>query len=261
MAFAQAKSASVEAWVKSFTADGTVDLNKLFKGSGGLSIKLDGEDRILGGGGPSGSGSSAAGTQNVDKPSGLEVRRASSNLDSIKVGSSTVAYNRDEWKHWDKAGSCGNWDVRREVLSVEAVKGSLVLVDANGKETSDKSKACDVKSGKWHDPYTGKAYTDPKELDIDHMIPLSYAASHGGQAWSAEKKRQYANDMGNANHLIAVQAGANRTKGDKGPSRWKPSNTDYHCSYAVSWVSVASAWGLSMDKADVDAIREMLKTC
>lgn len=173
-----------------------------------------------------------------------------------------VPYNRDEWKHWSTApGAKSCWDVREQVLFDEAVKGSVKLLDKNDKPTDDVKQACKITEGEWIGPYTGKTFTNPSDLDIDHLIPLSYAAKQGGQAWDAEKKEEYANDLSNPQHLIAVEAGANRQKGDQGPSTWKPSNKAYHCSYATSWVDVTAKWKLTMPEADRKAIQEMLGSC
>lgn len=183
---------------------------------------------------------------------------ATKTLESIKVASaSTATYNRDDWKHWNSLSpSC--WNVREEVLYKQGT--NVVLLDKDKNKTADKKKACFVQSGSWNDPYTGKVFTDPTKLDIDHMIPLGYAHRQGGAEWSASKKQEYANSM-NAGHLLAVSASANRSKSDAGPSAWMPSNKAYTCAYATNWVSVASTWKLSLAKADVAALKTALKSC
>ena len=45
--------------------------------------------------------------------------------------------------------------------------------------------------------------TDPKELQIDHMIPLKEVHISGGHAWDAKKKRDFANDLDHAQAFIA----------------------------------------------------------
>lgn len=193
---------------------------------------------------------------------GGEVSKAQSTLDSLtQGGSQNVAYNRDEWNHWVTAGSNSCWNVREAVLFDEAEQGSVVLHDKDGKQVNAVSDACSIVSGKWTDPYTGQVITDPGALDIDHMIPLSYAANHGGQAWDKKKKEKYANDMSFKNHLLAVSASANRSKSDQGPASWKPSNAAYHCDYAVNWITVSKNYGLTVDPADAVALKDMLATC
>lgn len=173
-----------------------------------------------------------------------------------------VPYDREEWDHWITApGAKSCWNVREQVLYEEAVKDSVKLLDKNDKEVKNVKDACKISKGEWKDPYTGKTFTNPSDLDIDHMIPLAYTARQGGQAWDADKKKDYANNMGNPNHLIAVEASANRQKGDQGPSTWKPSDKGYHCSYATSWTVISSEWGLTVPEADRKAIQDMLSTC
>lgn len=182
-------------------------------------------------------------------------------LDSLTVGeASGVSYNRGDWHHWADITPC--WNVREQVLADEAVQdGTLTLLDKNKIRTSDVSKACYVAGGTWVDPYTGETFTNPSDLDIDHMIPLNYAAQHGGQAWDASKKESYANNREYAGHLKAVSASANRQKSDKGPSQWKPSSQANWCEYATDWVNITSTWNLTVASADKSALEDMLATC
>lgn len=207
-----------------------------------------------------GGGSSSGGaTAPVDKATASIAKNNLASL--VQAPADNTAYNRDEWNHWITAGSNSCWNVREAVLFDEAEKGSLVLKDKGGNTVSSESSACSIVSGKWIDPYTGVTFTDPAKLDIDHMIPLGYAAKHGGQAWDAKKKEKYANDMSYNNHLIAASAGANRAKSDQGPSQWKPANTAYHCQYAVNWITVSKNYNLTIDSADANALKQMLATC
>lgn len=265
--YLKAKSVSAEAWVKNFTSDGGIDLGKLFNGSGGLTVNIDGKLQELGGDGKTlgdilgGIGDNTS--EGKNNSSGVsatksEIKGALSKVDKLKIGSDNINYDRGEWKHWSNSGS-SCWNVREEVLAKQGA--NIVYLDKNNKETQSKSKACSIKSGKWEDPYTGKTLTDPSKIDIDHMVPLSYTAKHGGQKWSASKKEEYANNTKNSYHLIAVDAGANRAKGDKGPSKWMPANKAYQCKYVAQWVAVSAEWKLTIDQADADKIKATLKKC
>lgn len=188
------------------------------------------------------------------------VEEVSGSLKGLTVAEAEkVSYDRDEWNHWTNVRSC--WTVREAVLVRDAVAGSVVLKDKDGKETTNVDAACEVTGGKWIDPYSGKEFTNPKDLDIDHMVPLKYTATHGGQAWDKGKKEQYANDMSFPSHLLAVSASENRSKSDKGPGSWKPSNYSYQCQYATSWITVSKNYGLTVSSKDADTLNEMLKTC
>jgi hypothetical protein len=182
-------------------------------------------------------------------------------LDALPVASpGAVAYNRDDWRHWDAAGS-SCWNVRDEVLFRDAVPGSVTLLDRDKHVTSDKAGACYVEGGTWVDPYTGATFTNPDDLDIDHMVPLGNAALSGGQGWSSDKKRAYANDLQDPHHLVAASASANRSKGDQTPATWRPANEGYWCTYAQAWVGVKSRWALTVSPEEKSALADMLARC
>lgn len=112
--------------------------------------------------------------------------------------------------------------------------------------------------GQWYDPYTDNTYIAPRRLDIDHIVPLSNAHSSGASEWNRIKKRDFANDFDN---LIAVYSSANRSKGDKSPDLWKPTNSEYHCEYAQRWIQIKEEWQLSVTAAEKQALTAMLGTC
>ena len=159
-------------------------------------------------------------------------------------------YDRDEWRHWtDEDGDCQ--DTRQEVL-VEESASPVVYTD---------SDRCRVASGEWTDPYTGKRFTDPADLDIDHMAPLANAHRSGGWMWSEARKRQYANDLSYDGYLIAVQNSANRAKGSSGPEEWRPPDRGYWCQYAIDWIRIKQTWKLTATEAEAASLSEMLNTC
>jgi hypothetical protein len=169
-------------------------------------------------------------------------------------------YDRYDWRHWDNITSC--WTVREEVLWRDAKKDeSLTILDKNDVRTNNKEEACEITGGTWVDPYTGETFTNPSDLDIDHMIALGYAARAGGDKWDSDKKMDYANSLTYEFHLIAVSASANRSKSDNGPSEWIPKREAFHCQYGVAWTVVSNQWGLSLAQADKDAIQSLLKKC
>ncbi len=144
-------------------------------------------------------------------------------------------YSRDDWKHWIDEDGDGQ-DTRQEVLIEESL--IPVTFDQKGR----------VKSGKWHDPYTGKYFTNPSDLDVDHVVPLKYAHDSGGHKWSAEKKMAFANELDDKNHLIAVSKSANRSKGSKSPLEWLPTNEEFIPEYISIWISIKEKWGLDISK-------------
>ncbi len=120
---------------------------------------------------------------------------------------------------------------------------------------------CRVASGRWRDPYTGLSEDVPNAVDIDYLVPLENIHYSGGWRWPADRKREYANYLGDTEHLIAVTMGANRSKGERGPEEWRPPDESYWCLYATNWVEVKAEWGLTMTEPEAEAIMEMLDTC
>lgn len=155
--------------------------------------------------------------------------------DTEKSQKQTVTrYNRDDWGDWideDKDGL----NTRHEVLARESLIKPLI---SNNR----------VISGKWYDKFTGKYFTNARDLDIDHLVPLKNAYESGASNWSKEKKNEYYNYMKNENHLIAVSKGANRSKGDKSPVEWLPPNKEYQCEYIREWYKIKTDWGLTIEE-------------
>ena len=145
-------------------------------------------------------------------------------------------YIRKDWHpFWeDTDRDCLN--TRHEVLLEESVI-----------EVSTSANGCRVTEGLWVDPYSGEVFTDPRDLDVDHLVPLKEAHVSGGSSWSREKKHAYANDLALPSALIAVAAKENRSKGSRDPANWLPSNTKFHCEYVRAWRQVKEKWGLGSD--------------
>lgn len=157
-------------------------------------------------------------------------------------------YNRDEWEHWsDFDGDCMN--TRHEVLNNQAEYGTV-------KHSPD---GCYVSRGRWLDPFSGEIYTRASDLDVDHVIPLKWAHTHGGANWSKEKKEMFANDQEN---LLAVDDSLNQQKGAKGTDLWMPPNEGFWCGYLQIWNRVLTKYpDLKMVKSEETDFRRMLNTC
>ena len=157
----------------------------------------------------------------------------------------SVPYNRKDYKHWVTIqGAC---DTRETALVRD---GSDVVTDPS---------TCKVTSGSWVDPYSGETFTDAKKMDIDHLIPLQYAHQHGGASWDAAKKQAYANDLDTV--LLTVSARENRSKGAAGPGEYMPPLKSYRCEYSQRWVAVSEKYGLTVGKADRQALNSGLSSC
>ena len=64
--------------------------------------------------------------------------------------------------------------------------------------------------------------------------------------WPRERRVAYANDLEHREHLRAVKAGVNGSKGDRSPDQWKPPRQEFWCEYATNWLRIKKRWGLSL---------------
>lgn len=152
-------------------------------------------------------------------------------------------YRRTAFDHWVDADhdSC---DTREEVLVAEAV-GPVEL-----------APGCRVRTGRWLSWYDNATWTDPTDLDVDHMVPLKEAWESGARLWSTADRRNYANDLAFAPALVAVTDNVNSSKGDQDPADWLPALQ--HCRYVQQWLAVKWRWQLSIDARERSALQAAL---
>jgi hypothetical protein len=159
----------------------------------------------------------------------------------------TAHYARADWGTWAHRGQC---DTRENVLTAQ---GAGVVVDGACRP------GCPAAAPPcWTSPYDGVTTADPATLQIDHLVPLAEAAHSGAADWPPAQRHGYYNDPRN---LVAVTAHANTSKGDRDPAQWKPTARDSWCAYATGWTSVKAKYGLTADRAEMDALGVMLATC
>ncbi|KAF5018052.1 hypothetical protein F66182_9987 [Fusarium sp. NRRL 66182] len=183
---------------------------------------------------------------------------------TVRAHTNTNTYNRDLFPHWETyEGAC---NTREFVLQRD---GRNVV----------QNSACAATSGTWVSPYDGATWTQASDVDIDHMVPLKNAWVSGAAGWTTARREQFANDVTRpqlwagesslyylseytpeANTRI-VTDDVNQSKSDKSPDAWKPPLTSFYCTYAKSWISVKSYWGLSVTSAEKSALTTMLDSC
>ncbi|GAA2415896.1 HNH endonuclease family protein [Nonomuraea africana] len=110
---------------------------------------------------------------------------------------------------------------------------------------------CDVVALNLDDPYTGRTIAWRKrhadDIQVDHVVPLSYGWRMGANRWTAAKRLRFANDPLN---LLPVDGDTNEAKGGSGPASWLPPQRRVHCAYAVRFAQVALKYALPVTKAD-----------
>ncbi len=125
-----------------------------------------------------------------------------------------------------------------------------------------RTSGCVVLSGTLEDPYTGRVLafvrgSDGGGVDVDHVVALGNAWSSGAGRLDVRTRAALANDPLN---LLAVDAGANRSKGDGDAATWLPRRPE-RCAYVARQVAVKQKYALAVTPAERDAVRRVLAAC
>ncbi|MGO2719571.1 MAG: HNH endonuclease family protein [Brachybacterium tyrofermentans] len=216
----------------------------------GAYVAPSGMDEILPDIAPS-RGSSQGSTAQDEDVDADALAGASSDLDALTIAELGHGddYDRDlfgqRWADIDRNGC----DQRNDALRAGAVEVT----------TKPGTHGCVVLEATIEDPYTGTTIDFVKgenTVDIDHVVPLSRAWQQGASIWPEERREEFANISGN---LLAVDASANRSKGDRGPEEWMPDAG--RCGYVIQWIDVKTEFELSVSVEEKSALEDELDEC
>ena len=190
------------------------------------------------------------GTEPATTPTPASPQTKTLVLTVAEVPADIPDYDRDDWRHWtDEDGDCQ--DARQEVLIEESLEPVTYETD----------RECRVATGQWWAPHLEHHLGNPSHIDVDHHVPLKNAHLSGGWAWTPETKEEYANYLGEENHLVAISARHNRSKGARGPEEWAPPDNALWCDYALDWAVIKEKWDLTMTPVESEIVMDMLGTC
>lgn len=137
-------------------------------------------------------------------------------------------------------------------------RARVLIAQTRGPLRFADSRQCQVAEGLWVDPYSGDTLRLAAEVEIDHVVPLKEAHRSGAFAWSADRKRAFANDeTSEPGALLAVAASQNRAKSDSDPAEWLPARDPL--GYALRWEAVKRRYGLAADSAEWRALATLLR--
>ncbi len=163
-----------------------------------------------------------------------------------------TGYDRDRfgqaWLDADRNGC----DTRNDVLRR----------DLRDRVLDPRTGGCVVTSGVLTDPYSGLRIDyvrgDRSAIDVDHVVALGNAWSSGAGRLDVRTRAAFANDPLN---LLAVDAGANRSKGDADAATWLPPVKTYRCAYVARQVAVKAKYALAVTPAEREAVARQLARC
>ncbi|MFD5145108.1 HNH endonuclease family protein [Streptomyces sp. NPDC058401] len=194
-------------------------------------------------------GSGAGAAANAPGPANGPVALASVDGLAVKGRAPKTGYAREQfgkgWLDTDGSGCGTREDILKRDLARTTFKGG-----------------CKVLTGVLEkDPYTGARITHERGrtgVDIDHIVALSDAWQKGAGGWDKGKRVAFANDPLN---LLAVDAAANRKKGDGDAATWLPPDRGYRCHYVAAQISVKRKYGLWVTVGERDAMKRVLAGC
>lgn len=188
-------------------------------------------------------------------PSADAARRQLSEI-RVRPAGSMTGYTREQFPHWSDAREFG-WKLQGGTPDPDSCDARDAALIRDGQDERVE-ESCAVISGSWFDPYGGGTYTDPSDIDIDHIVPLANAWRSGASSWDTTRRESFANVP---RDLLSVDDGLNQSKGDKGPEAWKPPRKTYWCAYSKKWIGVKNYWDLSVTSAEKAALKQMLGRC
>jgi hypothetical protein len=166
--------------------------------------------------------------------------------DLVVASENRSGYSRDLFPHWIDADGDG-CSTRNEVLIAEADDPVTV------------GSGCSLSGGRWFSYYDRLSWTNPSDVDIDHMVPLAEAWDSGARTWTTSVRQSYANDLGDSRSLVGVTDNVNQEKGDQDPREWMP--TYDKCRYLREWVAVKHRWRLTVDSGEKSALSSLAAGC
>lgn len=175
---------------------------------------------------------------------------------AVKGRAPMTGYDRDLFgPAWsddnDEQGGHNGCDTRNDVLRRDLTQ-VVLKPGTNG---------CVVLSGVLRDPYGGslihfvRGVGTSEAAEIDHVVALGDAWQTGAQHWSAQRRKDFANDP---LELLAVDGPLNMAKGDGDAATWLPPYKPERCAYVARQVAVKKKWGLWVTAAEKAAMSRIL---
>ena len=158
----------------------------------------------------------------------------------------------------EKFFNTDDWDFEVDYDNdCQSTRQEMLILTSRTEVRYTNPRNCVVRTGEWLDEYTGKTFKVAVQVDIDHVIPLMYAHTHGGDRWPAQKKLQFANDSLN---LMLVEKREIKKKNGRGPDGYLP-RKEFQCEYAGMWDAIAKNYDLDLESRDKSRIRKILEDC
>lgn len=105
-------------------------------------------------------------------------------------------------------------------------------------------------------PYTCETFDSTQETQIEHVVALAEAHDSGLCSADRATRQRFARDLRN---LTLAGGTLNQQKGSKDANEWLPAQN--WCWFAQTIVEVRLAYGLTIDKPEVETLERILSSC
>jgi len=155
---------------------------------------------------------------------------------------------------YDRREHFGGWRIHRSREKCSRTREVVLFRQALPDAKIETNEHCRVTAGAWIDPYSGREITNPRDLHIDHVVPLQHAYYAGAYSWRPALRCHYTNYIYNTYHLLAVYGRENVKKGERTPAHYIPPNPEFRCEYLSGWMKIKIIWQLWSTVEEVQAI-------
>ena len=108
-----------------------------------------------------------------------------------------------------------------------------------------------VIGGYWVDAFTGEGLSDPRQVQIDHVVPVSEAYQAGGYGWGKGDRLAFMNDPDN---LVVTSKNENQRKGRLLAGGYLPPKKELRAGFLGRVVKVKDKYGLALTEEELASV-------
>ena len=157
---------------------------------------------------------------------------------------------------WERSGR----NYRYQTLKRTHLSNNFFHIITNNKQvitntsiifTSNKNKT--VQSGLWYDYFTDSYITNPKLLQIDHIVPFAEAFRSHTNHWTKKDIKHFF-DTNIESGLLAVRSQQNNKKSDNPPNKYLPPNTKFTNIYINMYINTKKHYNLIINNHETNIL-------
>jgi hypothetical protein len=165
-----------------------------------------------------------------------------------------------DFPKYDRRNQFGTWIKPSPETDCYNTRAKILIRDSIDPVGFAAKNPCRVETGHWFDVYTGQDFTQARDIQIDHVVPLKNAYLSGAWRWDDKERCHYANFIAYDSHLLAVSGTENMRKRDRTPAQYMPPDPKFACAYLQRWLNIKAVWDLTLDEDEADTIQALMES-